>query len=196
MSALQNNQIQTIEDWENLPEGTLSYFSSSQIFNMSPTSWEHGAVQAKLTNWVINATEKTKSRIPKDFDEWLFITEASVRYEQGPSGFIHDIAGWKKSRWVPPNKKKHVISITSDWVCEILSPTNSSKDCVDVRDILLLSKVPYYWIIDINRKAIIVYSYENQYKIAKIFNEKLSPKVKIEPFDEVISIEELFSSLI
>lgn len=76
--------------------------------------------------------------------------------------------------------------MTPDWVCEILSPSNSSKDCVDVRDILLLSEVPYYWIIDINRKSIIVYSIENQYQIAKIYNLKMNPSAKIQPFDDVI----------
>lgn len=192
--SLQNIQqtLFQISDWEALLPDKKSYFLDGKIIDMSPTSWDHGAIQANLTTTIKTLIRTKKDLDTNQTDDWLIINEASVKYKTNNSGFIHDIAGWKKSRWILP-KISHAIDVSPDWVCEILSPSNSSKDFVDVKQVLMLEKVPHYWIVDIKRKCIIVYAIEDNYTIARTFFLQGEKSLVIPPFNYPIDLEEIFN---
>lgn len=181
-----------ISDWESLPDDDKSYFIDGEIYSMSPTGWDHGAVQANLASTIKSIIRKIKDNGNGEGNDWLIVTEASVKYLNGRFGFVHDLAGWKKDRWVNP-VIKHAIDIIPDWVCEILSPSNSSKDFVDVKQAIMLAKVPHYWIVDIQRKCLIVYSIENNYTIAETYFTNSDENPIIAPFLGPIDLTDIFS---
>jgi Uma2 family endonuclease len=112
---------------------------------------------------------------------WWFATEVSVRYNEHNVP-CHDIAGWCKDRVT--QKPSGVVEITPDWVCEISSPGHVAKDTVSILNILLANKVPYYWIIHPEEKALTVYKYtEDAYKV--IASIQHQSKVRLEPFTEI-----------
>lgn len=194
--GLAKKEYYSIEEWELGLEIEKSYYMQGEILSMAPTGWDHGEVQNKLAEFLSSFRLKKKNSndsMPPD-EKWKFISEASVKYLNSQYGFVHDLAGWKINRWTNPLAKS-AITTPPDWVCEILSPTNSTKDFIDVKQVLLKALVPNYWIIDILQKRIILYSYQDEYKMAQSFtlNESTqkNPPI-IAPFNQPIDLEELF----
>lgn len=194
---LAKTSLFSIEEWENeinTESSSKTYFYNGEIISMAPTGWDHGEIQSKLSELLAPYRYNKKSHGGPPFGThfcWKFISEASVKYLDGKYGFIHDLAGWKMQNWQQPTIKS-AISSAPDWVCEILSPSNSSKDFVDVKQALLLAKVPFYWIVDISRKRIICYSLENNYSIGEEFKTENKSVVIIPPFPLELNLENLF----
>lgn len=79
-------------------------------------------------------------------DGWWFLIEPDVRL--GPHDIVSpDLVGWRKSR-VPNFPLERPIEIVPDWVCEVLSPSNASRDRTRKADLYLRTGVPFYWLID------------------------------------------------
>lgn len=58
-----------------------------------------------------------------------------------------DMSGWRRERLHEPWDKRP-IDVCPDWVCEVLSVSNTAHDRVTKRHLYARSGVPYYWIID------------------------------------------------
>lgn len=112
---------------------------------------------------------------------WWIINEISVRYNEHHCP-IHDVGGWRKERM--PKHPRGVISLTPDWVCEITSPGHEKKDTIDNFIALQRYKVPYYWVIVPEDKALIAYKLVDG-KYLAIETIEGGGKVRIEPFTEI-----------
>lgn len=77
---------------------------------------------------------------------WWLVIEPDVRL--GPHDIVSpDLVGWRKAR-VPNFPLERPIEIVPDWVCEVLSPSNASRDRTKKADLYLRAGVPFYWLID------------------------------------------------
>lgn len=79
-------------------------------------------------------------------DGWWLLIEPDVQL--GTHDIVSpDLVGWRKSR-VPNFPLERPIEIVPDWVCEVLSPGNASRDRTRKADLYLRTGVPFYWLID------------------------------------------------
>ena len=148
---------------------------NGEIVKRPMAKYEHGRSQGNLRE------ELGQFRRKGGPGGWWFATEVSVCYNENntPS---HDIAGWRKER--SPKEPTGVVSITPDWVCEIVSEGHESKDTVRNFNTLLRYGVPYYWIIWPKDEALIAYKLVEK-KYVAIESIEGGGKVRIEPFTEI-----------
>jgi Uma2 family endonuclease len=110
---------------------------------------------------------------------WWIATEVSVAYEahECPS---HDLAGWRKER--SPERPRGVVELTPDWVCEIVSPGHERKDTLTLFLLLQRHRVPFYWLIWPESRALIAYQFDGEhYRVIATITEPT--RVRIPPFD-------------
>ncbi|WP_295435121.1 Uma2 family endonuclease [uncultured Thiodictyon sp.] len=111
---------------------------------------------------------------------WWILTEVSVLYEahQCP---VHDLAGWRKERM--PSRPSGIMEMAPDWVCEIVSPGHERKDTLHHFLLLQRRRVPYYWIIWPEDRALIAYQLDHgAYKVAATIQGQA--RARVPPFDE------------
>lgn len=176
---MEAKKLKTIEDLENawIDDERLELING-EIVKRTMTRGKHSKVQTGIPVEIELYNKKNNNN-----SGWWILSEVSVRYNeyQCPE---HDIAGWRKERL--PEIPDEVISVTPDWVCEIVSPGHEKKDTVHILNILLNNSVPYYWIISPEQKTLIAYKLiDDKYTVIESIEAKSGDKIKIEPFEEV-----------
>src|SRR5437660_1110160 len=76
---------------------------------------------------------------------WWFGTECLVDFRPDP--LRPDVAGWRRER-LPDGPRGTLVKVVPDWICEILSPSNSQNDTVKKKRIYYRHRLPHYWLID------------------------------------------------
>ena len=112
---------------------------------------------------------------------WWFATEVSVAYDAHdcPS---HDLAGWRRERL--PRLPEGVVALPPDWVCEIVSPGHEKKDTLYLPLLLKRHRVPYYWLIWPEDRALVAYAAEGgEWRV--VASVKGRGRARIAPFDAV-----------
>ena len=112
---------------------------------------------------------------------WWILTEISVAYEahECPS---HDIAGWRRERL--PRLPDGPIELPPDWVCEIVSPGHEKKDTRSIPLLLRRHRVPYYWVIWPEDRALIAYALDGgDWRVVATLKD--ADRARVAPFDSV-----------
>jgi Uma2 family endonuclease len=112
---------------------------------------------------------------------WWIMTEISVAYEahECPS---HNLAGWRRERL--PELPDGPIDVPPDWVCEIVSPGHEKKDTLTIPLLLRRFRVPYYWIIWPEDRALIAYSLdEGEWRAIATLKDR--DRDRLPPFEAV-----------
>ncbi|MCG6942179.1 MAG: Uma2 family endonuclease [Thiohalocapsa sp.] len=167
-------KLKTLDDLLAWPEERVELIDG-EIVKRPMARSDHGVVQSRAT---IELGPFDKTSGPGG---WWIITEVSVSYElhQCPS---HDIAGWRKERM--PERPSGVIDMAPDWVCEIVSPGHERKDTLKLFALLQRHRVPYYWLIWPEDRALIAYALEGDgYRVVRMLFDE--PKARIPPFEAV-----------
>jgi Uma2 family endonuclease len=139
-------RVASVADWLAEPDDRGAELIDGYIVYKAFPSLDHARTQRKLGLWVDPFDHR-----PGDADRpggwWIgpevdmFIADQGVR---------PDMAGWRRDRF--PNKPRPgpegVITDRPDWIAEILSPSNGSRDLSDKLKIYHEAQVPHYWILD------------------------------------------------
>jgi Uma2 family endonuclease len=112
---------------------------------------------------------------------WEILIEAEVLL--GENLLVPDLSGWKKER-LPGLPKTNWISITPDWVCEILSPNSKGHDRIKKMPIYSQHGVKHAWLLDPVEKTLEVYRLEGGHWLAIGYYGE-NDRVRAEPFMEV-----------
>jgi Uma2 family endonuclease len=112
---------------------------------------------------------------------WIIHFEPEIHF--GANVIVPDLAGWKRERYtIPPDE--HRITVTPDWVCEVLSPRSARTDRIKKMPIFAEYEVPYAWLIDPAQMTLEVYRLETgRWMVQGLYAE--NDKVRAEPFEEV-----------
>ncbi len=170
---------QTVDDLT-LSEDERVELIDGEIVRRPRARFEHGHAQLALSD------EVQVFRRRSGLGGWWIVSEISVRYSehQCPS---HDLAGWRKER--VPERPSGIMTLTPDWVCEILSPGHERKDMVHHLLLLQRARVPYYWILSPEDRTLIAYaldggSYRLCYFVA--YRPPETPaQARIPPFESI-----------
>ncbi|MCF7978354.1 MAG: Uma2 family endonuclease [Chromatiaceae bacterium] len=150
-----------------------------EIVQRPMSRFEHGQVQTGLIGQSFPLVTQAQP------GGWWIVPEISVRYNAHhcPS---HDLAGWRKERL--PERPVGIMTILSDWVCEILSPGHERKDTVTHFLRLQRAGVPFYWIVAPEERALIAYALDaGSYRTVFTADgaAETVAKVRIPPFTEL-----------
>ena len=84
------------------------------------------------------------------------------------------------------------MTVSPDWVCEILSPSNARNDLVEKYAIYAAAGVPHYWVLDPVQKTLTVHRLEGQEYVVAL-TAGAGDVVRAEPFHEVeLPVDVLF----
>jgi Uma2 family endonuclease len=76
---------------------------------------------------------------------WIFIIEPELHF--GSDVVVPDVAGWKAAR-LPDEPAEPFITVTPDWVCEVLSPSTARLDRGAKRRMYAEAGVGHLWLLD------------------------------------------------
>ena len=83
---------------------------------------------------------------------WWILIEPDVAF--GPHDILDpDLAGWRRER-APTFFQAQPITLTPDWVCEILSPATARLDRTRKAEIYLRGGVPHFWLMDLDGRTL------------------------------------------
>lgn len=135
----------TFGDWLALPEDSGAELINGRIERPVFASLDHGRIQRKLSRILDPFDHKPGERY---LGGWWIGCEVDVII--GKDGVRPDLVGWRRD--LHPQKPapgpNGAIEARPDWIAEIVSPGNASRDYKDKFFIYLNAGVPYYWIID------------------------------------------------
>lgn len=145
------------------------------------TSAEHSFTQTKLAAHLDRRFgRRPGGRWPGG---WWFLTESLVVFPGLKDPLRPDVAGWRREK-VPERPRGSVVSITPDWICEILSPGNATNDTIKKKRIYHHAHVGHYWLLDPVAETLQVYRWTPE-GYTEILSVERNERVRAEPFEAV-----------
>jgi Uma2 family endonuclease len=132
----------TYDDLLALPEDVRAEIVNGEIVTQPSPRPRHSKTQRALGRFIGG---------PFDDDDgfdgpggwWIFI---DVDVALGMEVVRPDLSGWRRERLPAPDVRP--ISVTPDWVCEVISPSNEAYDRVTKRHLYAAHGIPHYWLLD------------------------------------------------
>ncbi len=167
----------TYEDLYSIPENMTGEIIDGELFVQPRPSRKH-----------IHAASALDKRIgtPYQFGEggpggWIILVEPEIQL--GDHTLVPDLAGWKRERFVW-EENQNPISVTPDWICEILSPSTYQLDRMKKMVIYAEHGVGHFWLLDPIGKILDTYRLEsNEWLALARYYE--NDKVRSEPFEQI-----------
>ena len=169
-----------------ISQATASSSTASWSRKRPPAST--GGAQANLVTRINGAFgRRPGGRFPGG---WWFATEGLVNF--GPRQKLRpDVSGWRREK-VPARPAGAIIRDIPDWICEILSPSNTSNDTVKKWRVYHQRQVAHYWIVDPLAETLEVYRWHTDGYL-KVLAARRGERVRAEPFDAIeIAVGVLF----
>ena len=113
---------------------------------------------------------------------WWIATEVEVAL---PGGDLvrPDVVGWRRER-CPQRPSGTPVHLVPYWVCEVLSPSNASRDTVTKLRLYHRERVPHYWIVDPSNATLTVMRWAEPGYLTVLAAER-GEIVRAEPFDAI-----------
>lgn len=144
----------TVEELLALPEEERYEIVGGELVAKEAARGEHGHAQVKLSAR-LEPFHRRSGGPPERPGGWWFASEVLIDF--GPAQKRRpDVVGWRRER-APERPAGAPISLTPDWICEILSPSNASDDTVDKMRLYHGARVGHYWIVDPRDETLAVY---------------------------------------
>ncbi len=151
-----------------------------ELVRKAMPSPKHGGAQASLAAILFRAyNRRPGGRWPGG---WWFATEVEVQLSEHDL-FRPDVAGWRRER-LPELPDQLPILTLPDWVCEILSPSNTRQDLVKKFRAYHRCRVPHYWTVDPANEILTVHRWSADGYLTVLTAER-GERVRAEPFEAV-----------
>jgi Uma2 family endonuclease len=112
---------------------------------------------------------------------WIILDEPEVHFDRDV--VVPDLAGWRRER-LPVLEPTPWLSLTPDWICEVLSPSTASHDRIRKLRVYARNGVAYVWLVDPLAQTLEVYALDGeQYRVTPLGQD--SDIVRAPPFDAV-----------
>ena len=164
MPALAQEKRYTIDDIYALPDGKRAELIDGQIYMMAPPNRKHQTIARELFS-SINSYIKSKGGFCESFFApfAVFLNKDDTNYVEPDISIICD-----KSKLTDKG-----CSGAPDWIIEIVSPGSRRMDYFTKLFKYRTSGVREYWIVDSDRKRIIVYDFESEDTEEYTFSESV-----------------------
>jgi Uma2 family endonuclease len=166
----------TYEDLYGLPENMRGEVIDGQLIVTPRPSRRHANVAFAMSGELAS---------PYSFGRggpggWVILVEPEIKI--GEHILVPDLAGWKRERF-PVSEDHNWISVTPDWVCEILSPDTIRNDRIKKMGIYREHSVRHVWLVDPGSKTLEVFGLQLEAWTLLGFYAG-DDKVRAEPFPE------------
>lgn len=151
MDALRKEDIYTIDDIYALPDGERAELIDGKIYYMAPPSLNHQRISSYLHNQIYNYIKKNNGQcevLAAPFA--VFLNEDDINYLEPDISVICDLSKLD-------DKGCHGAP---DWIIEIVSPSSKPRDYMTKLFKYRTAGVREYWIVDSDKKMIMVYGFE------------------------------------
>ena len=149
---LPQKQVFTIDDIYDLPDGTRAELIDGQMYMMAPPNTTHQRILHFLDRSIGNHIAKNSGTceiFPAPFA--VFLDADDKTYVEPDISVICD-----------KNKiNNRGCSGAPDWIIEIVSPSSKRMDYYTKLDLYRSAGVREYWVVDPQRKTILVYDMEH-----------------------------------
>ena len=178
----------TYEDLYSIPENMTGEIIDGELIVHPRPSRKH-----------IHAASALDKRIgtPYQFGEggpggWIIHVEPEIQL--GEHTMVPDLAGWKRERFIW-EEDQNPISVTPDWICEILSPSTRRFDKMKKMPIYADYGVGHFWLLDPIAKILDTFRLKPNgwLLLARFYG---GDKIRSEPFEEIeFDLEDLWPKL-
>ena len=161
-----------------LPPGVVAEIVGGEIRVLPPPKPRHARISSRLGTRLGRSFEW-------DADDpspggWVILDEPELRF--GDEIRVPDLAAWRVERYVEP--EDNPITLTPDWICEVLSPTTARSDRAEKMPLYAEHGVGFLWIVDPAMKTLEVYRREGTlWVVASTHGE--DDRVRAVPFDAI-----------
>lgn len=114
---------------------------------------------------------------------WIFGSEVLIAFEARHL-LRPDIAGWRRERLAEFPERPAAVTVSPDWVCEILSPGNARNDTVTKKRVYHRHRVGHDWVLDPMRETLTVYRWTDE-AFLEVLTAERGERVRAEPFGEI-----------
>lgn len=178
----------TIEEFYRIPDGERFHeLIDGEIVPKASPSGEHAGAQSVVIGAIIGPYQRVPGRGGPG--GWWILTECEVQLDQ--QIVRPDVAGWRRER-SPERPTGMPVTLRHDWICEVLSPSNSANDTVKKLRLYHRVAVPHYWIVNPHEATLQVMRWSEAGYVTVLTAER-GETVRAEPFGDVeIAVGTLF----
>lgn len=172
-------KLATLADLLAIPEQERFHeIIGGELIRKAVPSPKHGGAQASITSTLFRSYNRRSGGDRPG--GWWFATEVEIELD------IHDIyrpdvSGWRRER-LPELPGEAIITIRPDWVCEVLSPSNTRNDLVRKHRGYHRGQVPHYWVVDPMNEVLTVHRWTSEAYLTVLTAER-GERIRAEPFD-------------
>ena len=171
----------TIDEFWAIPEAERFHeFIAGVITPKAMPSGEHGGAQMGLVNAIAPSFHRSSGGRGGPGGWWL-ATEVEVLL--GTEIARPDVLGWRRDS-CPERPIGMPVKQRPDWICEVLSPSNTTHDTIKKLRLYHRSAVPHYWIVDPNEATLTVMRWSADGYVTLIRAER-GETVRGEPFQQI-----------
>lgn len=160
-----------------LPENVVGEILDGTLYTSPRPSAEHGSAAFELSVELGGPFRRGKGGP----GGWWFIGEPELHL--GGDVVVPDLAGWRQAR-MPAAPRGASISLSPDWVCEILSPSTARVDRFTKSMIYAANGVSLMWLLDPTLRLLEVYRLQQSAWLRVGIYDDSEP-IHAEPFDAV-----------
>jgi Uma2 family endonuclease len=172
----------TPEDFWAIPEQDRFHeLIDGDLVEKAAPSGEHGGAQAGIIG-ALHGRFQRRGGGGGGPGGWWFATEVEVRLESGAI-VRPDIMGWRRER-SPERPTGMPVTITPDWVCEIVSASNAKHDTIKKLRLYHQTAIPHYWLVDPRDSTLTVMRWSAAGYVTVMRAER-GETVRPEPFEAI-----------
>ncbi len=112
---------------------------------------------------------------------WWILNEPELHF--GEDILVPDLAGWRRER-LPRLPEGAFLTLSPDWLCEVLSPSTRKIDLGAKRDIYAREQVAHMWLVDPDARSLETFAREDS-EWRRLANLTGNQQVSQPPFEAV-----------
>ena len=161
------------------PEERRLEVISGVVAEKASPSIDHSFLQMQLSGSIWVATGRGGGG---GSGGWWILPDVDL--ELGPQDLVRpDLAGWRREK-LPQLPRGRPMRVVPDWVCEIISPSNTKRDKVEKVRLYHRAGVGHYWLVDPEELTLTVLKHEpDGYKVQLVAAGEET--IRAEPFESL-----------
>lgn len=167
----------TYQDVLDAPENVVAEVIDGALYTQPRPKLGHARAASRL-GMLLGGVFDVGAR---DAEGWTIVDEPELHLGPEPDILVPDIAAWRRSRF-PNDPDLAFVDVAPDWVCEILSPSTTSKDRTLKLPIYAREAVNWAWLLDPSARVLECYELDaGSWRLLGSFPE--NARVRAPPFD-------------
>jgi Uma2 family endonuclease len=173
----------TIEDWLAIPEERRAELIDGRIVYQGMPGPAHGRVQSKVNGRLSDPYDRRPGSGERPGGWWLSI---EVDLEFAGMGCRPDVLGWRRDKHaaMPAPDQRGLVTVTPDWICEVLSKSTMQMDLGPKRLGYHRAGVEHYWLLDPENGTLTVLRWTKDGYLLTLIASR-GETVRAEPFEAV-----------